>query len=62
MTTTTSAPSPTSPSSSRVRRAGKTLTRNMVMMTPTTAGITRYGTNAASATNGNSGPPEYTIP
>ena len=32
------------------------------MMMPTTAGMTRNGTNAATATSGNSGPPEYTMP
>ena len=33
-----------------------------VKIVPATAGMRRYGTIAASATNGNSGPPENTIP
>ena len=53
---------PTSPSSSRVRRAGKTLTSSTVKIVPATAGRSRYGTIAASETSGNSGPPEKTVP
>ena len=45
-----------------MRRAGKTFTSITVKIVPTTAGSTRNGTNAARATSGNSGPPEYTIP
>jgi hypothetical protein len=61
-TTRPTAPRPSNPSSSRVRRAGKTFTSNTVTMVPRTAGRIRNGTNAASATKGNSGPPEYTMP
>ncbi len=49
-------------SRSRVRRAGKTLTRISVAAEPSTAGSTRKGRKAPAATNGNSSPPRYTMP
>ena len=55
-TSTATPPTPTSPSSSRVRRAGKTFTSSTVKIVPTTAGRSRYGTNAARATNGKERP------
>ena len=61
----TTPPSTTMPrrlSTSRARRAGKMFTSASVTIVPMTAGSTRNGTSAASATSGKSQPPSKTMP
>ena len=49
-------------SRSRMRRAGKTFTRIVVVAAPIAAGTTRSGSSAAAATSAKSGPPSNTTP
>ena len=51
-----------SPRMSRVRRAGKTLTRISVIAEPMTPGMMNKGTSAAAATSTNNGPPCHAMP
>ncbi|OGU09070.1 MAG: hypothetical protein A2W29_03000 [Gemmatimonadetes bacterium RBG_16_66_8] len=56
-TTPPAAPIATTDNKSRVRRAGNTFTSTSVTALPVTAGITRIGMSAATASRANTTPP-----